>query len=153
MEQVGIELEFQKIAQELNSDLKKVEQKKTRQFRWETLAKNIERALETTSSLTTKNPSSSTSQLPNIATKNVTAIYQLQRGSFLIMRSEKRLYIGQVLDLYKRGSNSRHGSVNNLSTVQGLSWVSLRVFLPLAIVRLFFYKYSWLTFLNLGLRL
>ena len=128
-----------RIVQELNPDLKKVEQKKTRQFRWETVAKGIEKVLETTSSLTKENPSILRSQLPNIATKNVTAIYQLQHGSFLIMRSEKRFYVGQVLDLYKRGSSSRHGSVDNLSSVQGLSWVSLRVFLPLAMVCLFIY--------------
>ena len=125
-----------RIVQELNPDLKKFEQKKTRQFRWESVAKSIEKALESSSSLINKNTSAlQSSQLPNIASKNVTAIHLLQRDNFIIMRSEKHYYIGQILDLYKRGANSRYGSVDGLQSVQALSWISLRVFLPLQIVR------------------
>ena len=49
--------------------------------------------------------------------------------------STDRFYIGQVLDLYKRGANSRYGSVESASTAQGLFWLSLRVYLPLQLVR------------------
>jgi hypothetical protein len=48
--------------------------------------------------------------------------------------STDRFYIGQVLDLYKRGANSRYGSVELASSAQGLSWLSLRVYLPLQLV-------------------
>ncbi|KAE9383937.1 hypothetical protein BT96DRAFT_739387, partial [Gymnopus androsaceus JB14] len=42
-----------------------------------------------------------------------------------------RMYIGQVLDIYKKGQNSRHGSVHEATELSGLSYLSLRVFLPL----------------------
>ena len=64
-------------------------------------------------------------QLPNLGSKNVTALHPLKRDMFVIMRSSTdRFYIGQVLDLYKRGANSRYGSVELASTAQGLSWLS-----------------------------
>ncbi|KAF8161385.1 hypothetical protein B0H34DRAFT_796185 [Crassisporium funariophilum] len=120
-----------RIAQEVNPELKKFDQKKARQWRWETVAKRIEKTLEANALLLSSTLGSAPPQLPNIALKNVTAILPLQRDNFLIMRSERRFYIGQVLDIYKRGANSRHGSVDNVLSVQGLSWISLRVFLPL----------------------
>ncbi|KAF8162010.1 hypothetical protein BJ912DRAFT_935670 [Pholiota molesta] len=120
-----------RIAQEVNPELKKFDQKKARQWRWETVAKGIEKTLEANALLLGSRLGSAPPQLPNIALKNVTAIFPLQRDNFLIMRSERCFYIGQVLDIYKRGANSRHGSVDNVLTVQGLSWISLRVFLPL----------------------
>lgn len=45
-----------------------------------------------------------------------------------------RFYIGEILDIYKKGSNSRHGSVTSATTVAGLSYLSLRVYLPLVTV-------------------
>lgn len=55
-----------------------------------------------------------------------------KQDMFVIMRSStNRFYIDQVLDLYKRGANSRYGSVELASSAQGLSWLSLRVYLPL----------------------
>jgi len=75
------------------------------------------------------------SQLPNLTSKNVTVLHPLKRDMFVIMRSSTdRFYIGQVLDLYKRGANSRYGSVESASTAQCLSWLSLRVYLPLQLV-------------------
>lgn len=72
--------------------------------------------------------------LPNIGSKNVTSIYPLRRTNFVIMRTQKRNYIGQVLDIYRRGSGSRHGSILESATISGLSYLSLRVFLVLDVV-------------------
>jgi hypothetical protein len=58
----------------------------------------------------------------------------LKRGSFVIGKTRKRFYIGEVLDLYKKGNNSRYGSVTiPLQNVMGLSFLSLRVYLPVSI--------------------
>ncbi|KAF9526823.1 hypothetical protein CPB83DRAFT_837122 [Crepidotus variabilis] len=97
------------IAQETNTELKREEVKKTRQVRWQSIAKQIEKDL-----LSKKQVA-----LPQLSEKNVTALNELKRGSFLIMRTTKRFYIGEVLDIYKKG--------------QSLSWLSLRVYLELGL--------------------
>jgi hypothetical protein len=77
-------------------------------------------------------------ELPNVEGKNVTALYPLQPGCFVIMHTTKRYYIGEILDLYKKGNNSRYGSVESAEKVSALSWLSLRVFLPLEVVSVSF---------------
>ena len=47
------------------------------------------------------------------------------------MRTTKRFYIGEILDLYKKGNSSRYGSVESTHDVSQLAWLSLRVYLPL----------------------
>lgn len=49
------------------------------------------------------------------------------------MKNEARMYVGQVLDLYKHVSR-RHGSVDQATSTSGLSYISLRVYLPLSVV-------------------
>ena len=73
--------------------------------------------------------------LPHLEARNVTVLNQLKRNSFLIMRTHKWYYIGEVIDIYKKGANSRYGSVKFSITLQGLSWLSLRVYLALGSVR------------------
>ncbi|KAJ6623710.1 hypothetical protein B0H10DRAFT_1786047 [Mycena sp. CBHHK59/15] len=45
-----------------------------------------------------------------------------------------RFYVGEILDVYKKEANSRHGSMPNATSTSGLSYLSLRVYLPLIIV-------------------
>ncbi|PPQ87597.1 hypothetical protein CVT24_011811 [Panaeolus cyanescens] len=45
--------------------------------------------------------------------------------------SSQRMYIGQVLDLYKTGDNSRYGSISEASNIKDIAWLSLRVYLPI----------------------
>ena len=49
-------------------------------------------------------------ELPNIVSKNVN---QLQLGNFAFMHHPKTkcMYIGEVLDIYMKGSSSRYGSI------------------------------------------
>src|ERR1700678_1348980 len=76
-------------------------------------------------------------QLPNLSTKNVTSLHPLKHDMFVIMHlSTNHFYIGQVLDLYKHGANSHYGSIELASPAQGLSWLSLHVYLPLQFVRI-----------------
>jgi hypothetical protein len=45
-----------------------------------------------------------------------------------------RFYIGEILDVYKRGANSRYGSIRNSTTASGLAYMSMRVYLTLTTV-------------------
>ena len=77
------------------------------------------------------------SELPNIAVKSVNSLNVLKPGCFVIARTGKRTYIGEVLDMLRKAANtSRYGSVESASTVSGISSLSLRVFLPLVAVSL-----------------
>ncbi|KAF8184987.1 hypothetical protein K438DRAFT_1597807 [Mycena galopus ATCC 62051] len=42
-----------------------------------------------------------------------------------------RFYIGEILDVYKKGANSRYGSVSNSPSITGTSFLSMRIYLPL----------------------
>ncbi|KAJ7789699.1 hypothetical protein B0H14DRAFT_3573004 [Mycena olivaceomarginata] len=67
-------------------------------------------------------------QVPNIKCRGVTSLTPLRLGSFVVMRSAIRLYLGEVLGIYRYGSVSgRHESFTDAETVDGLSYVSLRV--------------------------
>jgi hypothetical protein len=62
------------------------------------------------------------------------AIYRLMCGNFVIMCTElQRFYIREVLDIYKLGTSSRYGSVDDTCTASGLSYLALRVYLPLMV--------------------
>ena len=69
--------------------------------------------------------------LPNLATKNISIIYPLVLGSFVIACTPRRHFIGEVLNMYKKGSNSRHNSIISTSSDSELSYISLQVHLLL----------------------
>jgi hypothetical protein len=46
-----------------------------------------------------------------------------------------RTFIAEVLDIYKKGGNNRYGSVESAVSVDSLAWFSVRVYLPLIMVR------------------
>ncbi|KAJ3513177.1 hypothetical protein NLJ89_g3093 [Agrocybe chaxingu] len=74
-----------KVPQDLNPDLKKQETKKTRQIRWENIAKGIQDILKSAATLTKSvSPNVSQSELLNIGSKNVTLLHVLQRDSFTV---------------------------------------------------------------------
>jgi hypothetical protein len=53
----------------------------------------------------------------------------MQIGSWVMMRSARRLYLGKVLGIYRYGSVSgKHESFTDAETVQGLSYLSLEVY-------------------------
>jgi hypothetical protein len=67
-----------------------------------------------------------------ISTKStVHEIYRLYPGYFVIMRNKKTMYIGEVLDIYKKGNNSKYGSLEFASNASSLSFLAVRVYLPL----------------------
>ncbi|KAG6899051.1 hypothetical protein C0993_001350 [Termitomyces sp. T159_Od127] len=110
-----------------NSELKKQEQKKVRQLHWQTTAQEINQVLQSASSHLLESP------LPHLSQKNVTTLHPLIRGLYVIMCTQQCAYIGQVLDMYKKGESSRYGSVDSSTMLNGLSWLSLHVYLPLTV--------------------
>ncbi|KAJ3003668.1 hypothetical protein NUW54_g5184 [Trametes sanguinea] len=93
--------------------------KTTREHRWQ----------ETVKSVRTVVPQE---LLPNLPSKNVNTINPLRPGCLVIMRNKVRMYVGEVLDLYKPVSR-RHGSIDSATSAAGLSYLSLRVYLPLTL--------------------
>jgi hypothetical protein len=74
--------------------------------------------------------------MSRLSSRNVNGLFFLKRGSFVIARTESsRAYIGQVLDMYKLASGNRYGSVKTANAVETLKYLSVRVFLPLTVVR------------------
>ena len=73
--------------------------------------------------------------VPNIQSRNVNSLFYLKQGSFLIICNEaKRIYIGEVLDLYKLAAGNRYGSVKRANGVEELKYLSVCVYLPLIVV-------------------
>lgn len=72
-------------------------------------------------------------ETPNIAAQNINALFRLQRGNFVIMSTKLRFYIGEVLDIYKQAAGSRYGSVEDATAASGLSYLALKVYLPLQV--------------------
>lgn len=87
--------------------------------------------------------------LPNISSKNIGHLGPVERGSFVIMKRTvkkkfKGFYVGEVLDLSLKGSSGRYGSTPSATSFAALSFLSLRVYLPLSIVShsVFFFPFS-----------
>ena len=73
--------------------------------------------------------------VPNIQSRNVNGLFYLKQGSFLIIHNEaKRIYIGEVLDLYKLAAGNRYSSVRRANGVGELKYLSVCVYLPLIAV-------------------
>ncbi|TFY52897.1 hypothetical protein EVG20_g10355 [Dentipellis fragilis] len=78
--------------------------------------------------------------VPNILERNVTPTHPLIPGSFIIIRNKigkcgGRIYIGEVLDIYQKGSSSRYGSIESAETTSVLSFISVRAYLPVTMNR------------------
>ncbi|KIY61999.1 hypothetical protein CYLTODRAFT_459371 [Cylindrobasidium torrendii FP15055 ss-10] len=93
--------------------------KKFREQRWQTTAKKVTEVAATDS-------------LPNINTKNVTELFPLEIGSYVIVGTQKRFYIGEVLDMYRKGNSGRYDSLRTTNSLSNLKYLSLRVYLPLS---------------------
>jgi hypothetical protein len=76
--------------------------------------------------------------LSNVSGRNVNGLFFLKRGSYVIVRNaSSRVYIGEILDLYKLSSGNRYGSVKTANAVEELRYLSFKVYLPLVGVRNF----------------
>jgi hypothetical protein len=72
--------------------------------------------------------------LPEMKKININSICQLERGNFAMMLTAMdRFYVGEVLDIYKQAASSRYGSVDNATSASSLSYLALRVYLPLQV--------------------
>ena len=71
--------------------------------------------------------------MPNLSAQNVNTFVPLERGNCVIMSTKLRFYVGEVLDIYKQAAGSRYGSIDDATTASGLSYLALRVYLPLQV--------------------
>ena len=74
-------------------------------------------------------------ELPNVGSKNINALSPLRLGNFVIIRhpKSKRVYMGEVLDIYTQGSGSRYGSLVEVDGISGLSALTVHVYRPVNI--------------------
>jgi hypothetical protein len=49
------------------------------------------------------------------------------------MSTKLRFYIGEILDIYKQAMGSCYGSVDEATSASSLSYLGLRVYLPLQV--------------------
>ncbi|KAF9232791.1 hypothetical protein BU15DRAFT_67158 [Melanogaster broomeanus] len=106
-----------RIAQALDSAF--VQAKKARELHWQSAARAIAQLVMP-------------QELPNLQTKNVSKLFPLERHSVVIVHSTARFYLGEVLDIYKKGTNNRYGSIDSSECLSNLSFLSLLVYLPLS---------------------
>ncbi|KAJ7714729.1 hypothetical protein B0H16DRAFT_1807499 [Mycena metata] len=110
-----------RVLQDQNATIQESKPVKYREIRWKGFAGVVQRLVNA-------------DVLPNIIAKNVHQLNPLSVGHMTIMWNGTRFYIGQILDVYKKGANSRHGSIPSPISISGLSFISLRAYLPLGTV-------------------
>ncbi|KZW01196.1 hypothetical protein EXIGLDRAFT_745195 [Exidia glandulosa HHB12029] len=105
------------VAQRLDPDI--VKPKTARELRWITEVQKFAKQLP------------AADLIPHIDSKNITALHPLQEGCFVIMRNEARTYIGEVIEVFKKGESKsgRHGSVDVVTSFTGLSYLALHAHL------------------------
>ncbi|KAJ7215807.1 hypothetical protein GGX14DRAFT_606725 [Mycena pura] len=82
--------------------------------------------------------------VPDVQFRGVTSINLMHIGSWVMMRTARRLYLGKVLGIYRYGSVSgKHESFTDAETVQGLSYLSLEVYEQTNLGRNFFQHTSF----------
>ena len=70
--------------------------------------------------------------IPNLAGQNINSICQLERGNLgMMLTTMNHFYVGEVLNIYKQAASSRYGSVDDATSASSLSYLALRVYLPL----------------------
>ncbi|KAG6874837.1 hypothetical protein C0992_006337 [Termitomyces sp. T32_za158] len=90
-----------RIGQQLDGLLQKTLPKKDREMRWLSIAQGLHLLLH-----------------PEV-------------GNYGIFHTNKRMYIGEILDMYKKTASGRYGSVANIGSATSLQAISVRVYLPL----------------------
>ncbi len=66
--------------------------------------------------------------------RNVNGVFHLFVGNFMIIRTDNRTFIGEVLDIYKKGMNNRYASIESADSLSQLAAVAVRAYLPLYMV-------------------
>ena len=126
-----------RVAQDLDVALK--QPKKTRELRWQAAVKSLQLVVSSEGMNIFDfhyvfMPQLIYAELPNMSTKNISIPFPIKLGGFVIMRTAQRTYIGEVLDMYKKGLSGRYGSIEKSESASGLQALSLRVYLALGVV-------------------
>jgi len=69
---------------------------------------------------------------------NVNAIFRLFVGNFMIIWTDNRTFIGEVLDIYKKGMSNHYASIESADSLSQLAAVAVHAYVPLIL-----YMVSW----------
>ncbi len=69
-----------------------------------------------------------------MGSRNVDAIFRLFVGNFVIIRTDNRTFIEEVLDIYKKGMSNRYASIESANSLSRLAAVAVRAYVPLYMV-------------------
>ncbi|KAJ7877550.1 hypothetical protein B0H14DRAFT_3782694, partial [Mycena olivaceomarginata] len=84
---------------------------KYREVRWKGIAAVVSRLVDT-------------KVLPHLVAKNVHQLNPLNVATKVVMWNGTRFYIGEIMDVFRKGANSRHASVPGSPSISGLSYLS-----------------------------
>jgi hypothetical protein len=81
-----------------------------REFRWQTSATAVQNLVPPTGEYLGPIPLPNLTEhqlvLPNVASRNFCSLFPIRLRSFLVMRTTERMYIGKVIDNFKKGSSA-----------------------------------------------
>ena len=69
-----------------------------------------------------------------MGSRNVNGVFCLLVGNFVIIWTDNRTFIGEVLDIYKKGMSNRYASIESADSLSQLAAVAVRAYLPLYMV-------------------
>ncbi len=69
-----------------------------------------------------------------MGSRNVNGVFRLLVGNFVIIRTDNRTFIGEVLDIYKTGMSNRYASIESADSLSQLAAVAVRAYVPLYMV-------------------
>jgi len=69
-----------------------------------------------------------------MGSRNVNGVFRLLVGNFVIIRTDNRTFIGEVLDIYKKGMSNHYASIESADSLSQLAAVAVRAYLPLYVV-------------------
>jgi len=72
-------------------------------------------------------------ETPNLHSQNINILFCLQCCNFVIMSTRLHIYIGKALNIYRQAVGSCYGSIDDATAASGLSYLALRVYLPLQV--------------------
>ncbi|KAK0241045.1 hypothetical protein EDD85DRAFT_948137 [Armillaria nabsnona] len=100
-----------RLAQDLVSGLQAKKPQKYREMMWNNVAKQIEAIV---------NPK----VVPSLINRNVSTFMPLTPGKACYKAKNQALYLSEVLDIYRKGSNSRYNSIESAADTISLSYLS-----------------------------
>lgn len=62
--------------------------------------------------------------VPSLINRNVSTFMPLTPGKLVTMQRTERFYLGEVVDIYRKGSNNRYNTIESAADTTSLSYLS-----------------------------